>query len=217
MDGPRYPRKQAGDAYWNVASLKLYVVPMSGYDRTRCFDEQPGIGDWIPPSPNIPSVGSALCYVGSGLYDGNTIGEMVHGYEQFIYIGMPFVRDRDDLEGFIASARTSYHFPGVELLPAVDPRTGRFTVIKLEVTDRARFNSSYTAVALLYTQARRYPAAEFFTSDAGRRSFSIVHGSDWLVTLFDAPADLPPFDTIVRRLDAEAAAFKEIRKNYLLY
>ncbi len=217
MHGPRYPREKEGDAYWNVKDLKLFVVPMSGYDRTRCFDEQNGSREWIPSSPNIPSVNSAICYVGAGLFDGNTIAEMVRGYEQFSAFSFPFIQDRAGLEEFIALARKQYAFPGVNLVPAADPGSGRGPVIRLEITDRARFNSTYTALALLYTQALRYPESDFFTPGSGRRAFANIHASAWLVKLFQEPRTLPPFREITRRLDAETEAFKTIRARYLLY
>jgi uncharacterized protein YbbC (DUF1343 family) len=217
MDGPRYPRQKEGDAYWKVKDLELFVVPMTGYDRTRCSDEQSGAPAWIPPSPNIPSVNAALCYVGSGLFDGNTIAEMVGGYEQFVYIAVPFVSGPAGAAEFIAAARRSFDFPGVTLEPGTNVRTGRADLIKLAVTDRSRFNPSYTALALLYTQAKEYPGAVFFTSLEGRRSFSRTVGNEWLAVLFATPAILPPFAAITARLDKETAEFKAIRERYLLY
>jgi uncharacterized protein YbbC (DUF1343 family) len=217
MDGPRYPRQSDGDAYWNVKDLKLYVVPMTGYDRTRFADEQAGAPAWVPPSPNIPTPESALCYVGAGLFDGNAIAEMVGGYDQFVFIGLPFVKSADELRAFLAAARRQYDFPGVALEPYVDFRTRRADLVKLAVTDRSRFNPSCAALALLYTEAREYPDAPFFTSAIGRRSFSLALGNTWLAALFGAPEKLPPFADIVRRLEREVEAFKAVREKYLLY
>jgi uncharacterized protein YbbC (DUF1343 family) len=142
---------------------------------------------------------------------------MVRGYEQFVYIGLPFVKDEAGLEAFIAAAERRYDFPGVALEPFRDARTGRADVVKLAVTDRARFNPSYTALALLYTQAREHPDVPFFTSDAGRRSFIRTTGAPWLAVLFSRPAVLPPFRIILERLKKETEAFKAIRARYLLY
>ncbi|MBN2351284.1 MAG: DUF1343 domain-containing protein [Spirochaetales bacterium] len=217
MDGPRYPRRTEGDAYWNVKDLALFVVPMTGYDRTLCADEQAGAPAWVPTSPNVPSVDAALCYVGAGLFDGNAVKEMVRGYEQFVYVGLPFVKDGAALVAFIAAAGRIYDFPGVALEPCVDPRTGRADVLKLAVTDRARFNPSYAALALMYAQAKEYPEVPFFSSEAGKRSFLLIAGARWLVDLFSRPAELPPFAEMIERLEKETEAFKAIRARYLLY
>ena len=51
----------------NLEPLKcrLSVVPMRGWTRTMLFKDT-GL-PWILPSPNIPSIQSALCYAGAGI------------------------------------------------------------------------------------------------------------------------------------------------------
>ena len=52
---------------------ELDVVPMEGWRRPMYFDET-GL-PWVMPSPNIPTLDSAIVYPGAVLFEGTTLSE----------------------------------------------------------------------------------------------------------------------------------------------
>jgi uncharacterized protein YbbC (DUF1343 family) len=217
MHGPRYPRKTEQDAYFNVEGLELFVVPMKNYNRTLFYDEIYGNDEWICPSPNIPNMQAALCYVGTGLLNGNTIKELVAGYNQFDHISFPFIEEYDQMTSFLSRAKEYYDFPGVELQILTDKNTGIPNVLFLNVTDRAQFNPTLTVLALMYTQAVLYPHTPFLTSTQAEHMFIISHGNSWFLhTLLDKE-NLSEFKDIAAQVEKGISEFKLIRKKYLLY
>jgi len=217
MHGPRYPRNTDQDAYYNVKDLELIIVPMKNYDRSLYYDEIYGSDEWICPSPNIPNMQAALCYVGTGLLNGNTIKELVKGYNQFDHISFPFIKEYEDMASFLNQAKAHYSFPGVELIIITDKNTGIPNVLFLKVTDRTQFNPTLTVLALMYTQAVLYPEIPFLTSTQAEHMFTISHGNSWfLQTLLDKENPLE-FKNIVSKAERGIYEFKLIRRKYLLY
>jgi uncharacterized protein YbbC (DUF1343 family) len=217
MNGPRYPRAKPGDAYYNVKDLNLTVVPMKHYNRRLYFDEIYGGDKWVRPSPNIPNVQAAVCYVGTGLLNGNSIREMVAGYNQFDHISFPFIKDRAEMRRFLSFAAGQYDFPGLTFRILPDKKTGIANVVFLEVTDRLRFNATLTILALMYTQAVLYPDVPFLTSARAEHMFTISQGNSWFLGLLRDRKHLPEFKAVIARTDRGMREFMRIRKKYLLY
>lgn len=86
--------------------LELTVVPCSGWQRDQLFDET-GL-PWVPPSPNMPSLETALLYPGLCLIEATTLSEGRGTTRPFHLVGAPWVDARrlvDRLRGL--------HLPGV--------------------------------------------------------------------------------------------------------
>ena len=86
--------------------VDLHVVPVTGWKRAMGFGET-GL-PWVPLSPNMPSVESALHYPGSCLFEGTNISVGRGTDEAFQILGAPW------LDGeVLASALEGYEIPGV--------------------------------------------------------------------------------------------------------
>jgi beta-N-acetylhexosaminidase len=221
MDGARYHRSDADDSYVNVSDIELVVVPMTGYDRTKTYDELFDQDAFIPTSPNIPTVDAALHYIGTGLMDGTILQEIVpnydeKGYTQFEYIRLPFIQDQDDMVTFLEHAADTYDFPGVVLRTEEDPQTEQTNIIHLDVYNTTDYNPTYTAMALIYTAATHYPDEEIFYSEQGKRVFNKGIGNDWFSQMLEDP-NRPSFQDILEDIRYEVYDFNEIREHYLLY
>ena len=75
---------------------KLEVVAMQGWTRTQYADET-GL-PWVFPSPNIPTLDSAIVYPGTVLLEGTNISEGRGTTRPFELIGAPWI-DGDSLAG----------------------------------------------------------------------------------------------------------------------
>ena len=90
----------------------LTVVSMEGWRRPMYFDET-GL-HWIIPSPNVPTLDTAIVYPGAVLFEGTNVSEGRGTTRPFELIGAPWV----DAEA-LAEKLATYHLPGVHFRPVV--------------------------------------------------------------------------------------------------
>lgn len=217
LDGSRYDRRKE---YAVLSDLELHVVEMENYQRSRGF-WQAGVTpeDWINTSPNIPTVQSAVCYKGNGLFDGYEIREIVSGYAgqglvQFQDIQLPRMKAREELSSFIDRCYENWGFDGV-LLEPVKNRNGDWDIIHFELTHWENFHSTLATLAIMYTwEELHYPGEEHGFHGIDR--FNKAVGSSWISSLF-TEKELVPFDLIRDRIYEEEERFKKIRAVYLIY
>jgi len=218
LDGDRYDRQ---GEYSRLPELDLHVVRMANYDRSRGI-WQNGFreSDWIAPSPNIPSPLSALCYKGSGLFDGYEIGEIVRDYRklelvQFENIQLPRIREKEEILYFLDRCYDNWDFPGLQLEPVKNGLTGAWDILRYRITDMGEFNSTLAALAILYTWEEVYhPGEENGFTDVSR--FDKAMGNSWVSGLF-TEGELIPFADFLGRIRADEERFRNIREPYLLY
>ena len=137
-----------GPGFAAPLDLDLTVVPMRGW-RRRDFFEATG-RPWVLPSPNMPTVDTALVYPGLCLIEGTNISEGRGTTRPFEIIGAPFV------DGHSLTERLALHgLPGVVFRPlSFRPTFHKFAGqvcggIQIHVTDRALFEPYRCGVAIL--------------------------------------------------------------------
>ena len=137
-------------------SVELHVVPMDGWRRDMLFTDT-GL-PWLPPSPNMPDLESALHYPGTCLFEGTDLSVGRGTERPFQWVGAPWL-DGDEL----ARRMTDRSIPGVAFHPAVftprAPGDGKFDGaevrgVRLEVTDPDLYDPVHAGIALL-VEARR--------------------------------------------------------------
>ncbi|WP_330638588.1 exo-beta-N-acetylmuramidase NamZ domain-containing protein, partial [Mediterraneibacter faecis] len=67
----------------------LTVVPMKGWHRDMYADGTPL--QWVMPSPNMPTLDTAIVYPGAALIEGTNISEGRGTTRPFELIGAPFI------------------------------------------------------------------------------------------------------------------------------
>jgi uncharacterized protein YbbC (DUF1343 family) len=126
----------------------LRVVAMRGWERDDLFDAT-GL-PWVLPSPNMPTVDTALVYPGLCLLEGTNISEGRGTTRPFEIIGAPFV------DGYrLVDLLTADNLPGVRFRPlSFRPTFHKFAGqvcggVQLHVHDRMTFRPYLTGVAML--------------------------------------------------------------------
>lgn len=138
---------------------KLEVVPMQGWQRAQYLDET-GM-PWVIPSPNLPTLESAVVYPGTVLFEGTNVSEGRGTTKPFELIGAPWVGDP---EAF-ADALNAVELPGVHFRPhAFEPtfqKHARVTCggIQMHVTNRRAFPAVEVGVVLIDAFRRADPSA----------------------------------------------------------
>jgi uncharacterized protein YbbC (DUF1343 family) len=126
---------------------KLEVIPMQGWTREMYHDET-GL-PWVLPSPNLPTLESAIVYPGTVLFEGMNVSEGRGTTKPFELVGAPWV----DPEPF-AAALNAQRLPGVHFRPALfEPTFHKHAKTpcggcQIHVTDRKAFQPVATGVAL---------------------------------------------------------------------
>lgn len=144
----------------------LTVIGCENVRRDMYFEET-GL-PFVPPSPNIPTVDTALVYVGTCLFEGTNLSEGRGTTKPFEQIGAPWLKNRD----VIAEMNTLPHdgciFRETYFVPTFSKHSGELcSGIQLHITDRDSFMPFETALRLICAIRRHCPEfcfSSFITS-----------------------------------------------------
>jgi uncharacterized protein YbbC (DUF1343 family) len=194
------------------------VVPMDGWKRSMYFD---GTGlPWVLPSPNIPTLDSAIVYPGGVLFEGTLLSEGRGTTRPFEIIGAPWI----DGDRFAAEMNRR-KLPGVYFRPVFfEPTFHKHTRqacggCQVHVTDRSAYRSLRVAVDMLEEFRKEAPSQTLWREppyeyETVKPPIDILYGSDRLRRGIDAGERA---ESIVADWPQGEAAFRELRQKYLLY
>jgi uncharacterized protein YbbC (DUF1343 family) len=194
------------------------VVPLEGWRRTMYHDET-GL-PWVIPSPNLPTLDSAVVYPGAVLIEGTMLSEGRGTTRPFELIGAPWI-DGERL----AREMNARELPGVHFRPVFFEPTfqkhARHTCggCQIHVLDRRTFVPVRTAVELI-DEFRREQPARFawrqppYEYEHDKEPIDILYGSDRLRQTLDADGDA---DALVKSWRVDEEDFRRTRQKYLLY
>jgi uncharacterized protein YbbC (DUF1343 family) len=134
----------------------LRVLPMRGWERAMWFD-QTGL-PWVLPSPNMPTLDTAIVYPGMCLLEGTNLSEGRGTTRPFELFGAPWI----DAEGLVKTMN-GRGLPGVffreaYFQPGFQKHAGELCAgAQLHVTDRESFRSVETALGILRYVRRTHP------------------------------------------------------------
>ena len=199
---------------------KLEVVKMKGWSRSQYFDST-GL-PWVLPSPNVPTLDTAIVFPGGVLLEGTNVSEGRGTTKPFELVGAPWV-DRDP-EGF-AAGLNGLGLPGVYFRPAFfEPTFHKHEKTgcggcQIHVTDRAAFRPVAAGVAVVEAFKRassgqfewRPPPYEY---EYTKPPIDVLYGSAKLREGLDAGT---PAAELVRAWEPDVQNFLPIRAKALLY
>lgn len=134
----------------------LTVVAMEGWRREYWYDDT-GL-PWVQPSPNLPTLDSAVVYPGSVLVEGTCLSEGRGTTRPFEIIGAPFVHSRKFAEYLNAQDLAGVRFRPVHFQPTFQKWAGTMCGgIQIHVTDREAFEPFLTGIAVLSAACALYP------------------------------------------------------------
>ncbi len=197
---------------------KLEVVPMQGWRREDYFDAT--AVPWVPPSPNIPTLDTAIVYPGIVLFEGTNVSEGRGTTRPFELVGAPWVDAASFAAGLNARGLPGAHFRPATFEPTFHKHAGvSCGGCQIHVVDRASFRPGAAGVALL--EAFRAAGPEAFAwrpppyeYETVKPPIDILYGSSALRERLDAGE---PAGALIQGWPADLAEFLEIRKRFLLY
>ena len=196
----------------------LDVVRMEGWSRNMYAD---GTGlPWVMPSPNIPTLDTAIVYPGTVLFEGTMLSEGRGTTRPFELVGAPWI----EAERF-AAAMNGLGLPGAYFRPAgFEPTFQKHARqpcggCQIHVTDRDAFRPVITGLALIDTFRRldpgrfawRQPPYEY---EHDKMPIDILAGSD---TLRQQVESGTPIAEIAASWKDDETEFKRLRRRFLMY
>jgi uncharacterized protein YbbC (DUF1343 family) len=191
----------------NKTNAELHVVAMRNWRRSETYD-QTGM-KWIPPSPNLRTVGEDFIYPGIETLQPGGISVGRGTDTPFELFGAPWIQ-ADPLQKNMAAR----NIPGVRLTattftPGAGPFSGEVcNGLKIEVTDRSTFVAIRVALEAADALHRLYPDRFDITK------LTALLGS---ASTVDALINYVPPVEIISSWSPDLAKFKIMRAKYLLY
>ena len=137
-----------GQRFAKPLDCDLQVVPMLGWRRDDLFDAT-GL-PWVLPSPNMPTVDTALVYPGLCLLEGTNISEGRGTTRPFEIIGAPFLDGFELAERLAADRLPGVVFRALSFRPTFHKFSGQVCGgVQVHVVDRAAFRPYLTGIAVL--------------------------------------------------------------------
>ncbi len=197
---------------------RLDIIQMVGW-KAGAYQDESGL-PWAMPSPNMPTVDTAVVYPGMCLLEGTRLSEGRGTTRPFEIFGAPY------LDGWsLAEGLNEIGLPGVAFRPCQfqptfqkfhgDVCQGAF----IHVSDRRSFKPVLTAVAILQAVIRQRPN-EFrwldppYEYEHNKKPIDVLAGNDWLAPAIEG---LEPLESIEQRFADECAPFLAHREAMLLY
>jgi uncharacterized protein YbbC (DUF1343 family) len=129
--------------------VELEVVKMNGWSRSMTY-EQTAL-PWVQPSPNMPTLDTALVYPGMCLIEGTEISEGRGTTKPFEIFGAPFIKGQRLADTLSAMKLPGVQFRALGFLPQFQKHAGVVCGgLQLHVTHRDQFQSYRCAVAILH-------------------------------------------------------------------
>ena len=196
----------------------LEVVQMEGWRREQYWDETGA--PWVMPSPNIPTLDSAIVYPGTVLFEGTMLSEGRGTTRPFELVGAPWI----DADAF-AERMNRLALPGAHFRPATfEPTFQKHAKTpcggcQIHVIDRKVFAPVAVGAALLRefhgTAPKefvwRQPPYEY---EHDKMPVDILAGSSALREQVESQV---PLGQIVASWKAGEDAFRDLRSRFLLY
>lgn len=192
----------------------LTVIPMEGWSRDMYYDNT-GL-PWVMPSPNMPTLDTAIVYDATCLYEGTNVSEGRGTTKPFELVGAPFIK-----ADALADNMNKLNLPGVIFRPAhftptFSKHAGELCGgVQLHVTDRDAFESVKTGLFLL-KEVKKLSGEHFEylppLSAKIRPMIDLNTGSDYIRT----HDDFEPLD-IYDKWQKEAEEFTKRKEQYHLY
>ena len=208
----RYFNKEEG------LGCELHVAPCEGLTRAQSWSEMGR--HFISPSPNMPTVDTALVYPGMCLAEGTNVSEGRGTCRPFEQFGAPWLEASSLVAKLEGMKLPGVRFRPVAFAPTFDKHQGTSCEgAFIHVTDREAFRPWRTGVAI-FRACRELGGEKFmWRRDAYEfvkeiPAFDLLAGTDQIRLGIDAQKSL---DELTASAESECSAFHEKRARYLLY
>jgi len=200
----------------NGIRTNLKIIPLKGWKRSMWYTET-GL-KFTKPSPNIPSLETAIVYPGLCLLEGTNISEGRGTYKPFIQFGAPWIN-----EDSLSIALNNLKIDGIKFSPVTFKPVSIDTMSKypkyqneickgctIEITNRDIFKSWNTGLKIIQTIHDIYPT----NFEWRTRHFDRLCGTDIFRKEIDNHSNL---NLTIMSQQSDLLRFNKLREKYFLY
>jgi len=196
----------------------LEVVPMEGWQRRYWLDETDS--PWVLPSPNIPTLDSAIVFPGTVYFEGTQISEGRGTTRPFELVGAPYVDSEQYAQQLNDLDLPGVHFRSCIFRPTFQKHSGvSCGGVQIHVTDRAAFEPVTTGLHMVKVAHDLYPD-EFRWKEPpyeyvyDRNPFDVIAGTSSIRRGIESGEKIAALqESWKQRLDE----FERVRADHLLY
>jgi uncharacterized protein YbbC (DUF1343 family) len=196
----------------------LDVIPLEGWRRSMYYDDT--ALPWVMPSPNLPTLDSAIVYPGAVLFEGTLLSEGRGTTRPFELVGAPWIDGERLADAMNARGLSGVHFRPVFFEPTFQ-KHARQTCggCQIHVLDRTQFEAVRTSVELI-AECRAQNPARFawreppYEYEQEKMPIDILYGSDRLRLAIDGGGAR---QALVAEWRNDVDAFSRVRERHLLY
>jgi uncharacterized protein YbbC (DUF1343 family) len=135
---------------------ELRIIPIEGWRRDMWFDETSL--PWVPPSPNMPTMDTAIVYPGTCLFEGTNLSEGRGTTKPFELIGAPWINPHRWAGHLNSLGLPGVRFRPCHFKPTFSKHAGeRCGGVQIHVLDRERFKPVETALHMLQSLMELWP------------------------------------------------------------
>ena len=183
----------------------LKVVKMENWTHDLYIDET--TAPWINPSPNMPTLDTAIAYTGTCNFEGMNLSEGRGTTKPFEFIGAPFIDPQKWADKLNSLGLEGVYFRPMYFTPTFEDYANQLCGgVQVHVTDRDKFSATKVGAAMVYTVKELYPY------NAATQSYiKQLTGTDYLFKLNKT------MEEVFAIMDEDAAKFSVTRAKYLIY
>ncbi|MEC5422925.1 DUF1343 domain-containing protein [Virgibacillus sp. C22-A2] len=193
----------------------LTVVEMNGWKRNMYYDDTDL--EFVLPSPNMPTLDTALVYPGAALIEGTNLSEGRGTSKPFELLGAPFVNSTE-----LAAALNEIDLPGVifraaSFTPSFSKHAGTLSNgVQIHVTNKKSYKPVETGLHIVKTLHDMYPEDFEFRAEnsAGVSFFDNLIGNGWIR---EAIENGEAVEDMEKQWKDGLKDFQKVRKDYLVY
>jgi uncharacterized protein YbbC (DUF1343 family) len=196
----------------------LEVVTMDGWSRTHWLDQTDA--PWVMPSPNIPTLDSAIVFPGTVHFEGTQLSEGRGTTRPFELIGAPYIDPEEYARTLDELNLGGVFFRSCIFRPTFQKHAGiSCGGVQLHVTDRNEFEPVSTGIAMVKTAYDLY-APDFRWKEPpyeyvyDRNPFDVIAGTSSIREAFEQGSSLKELQ---KTWSGPLADFMNVRERYLLY
>jgi uncharacterized protein YbbC (DUF1343 family) len=197
---------------------ELEVVTMDGWDRSMYWDAT-GL-PWVMPSPNIPTLDSAIVFPGTVHIEGTQASEGRGTTRPFELVGAPWVRAETFAAGLNRRGLPGVHFRAVVFEPTFQ-KHARVACggCQIHVLDRQAFKPVLTGMAVIDALRAADPSAFAwkrppYEYESDKEPIDVIAGSPSFRRAIDAGGHA---EQIAAGWTATVEDFRRLRASFLLY
>lgn len=196
----------------------LTVVECEGWKREQFYDETGA--PWVMPSPNMPTVDTAVVFPGAVYFEGTRLSEGRGTTRPFETIGAPYIDSRDFSMAMNDLKLPGVRFRAVDFIPTFQKCEGESCGgVFLHVTERREFEPVFTGLAMVKKLIELYgdkvewkePPYEYVYD---RNPFDVIAGSLEVRRLCEGEGS---YEDLRRSCVQGADLFREVKERHHLY